>query len=102
MSRPNFISHEDIVRWDDNLQNDPYLSPDILSQPIILELCYAGLWLTEELTELRCPDEYIVRIQYTAGKLSYGRDPWEVHQQLLDEYIANTLQFEEEPNPTLN
>src|SRR5271165_1246976 len=102
MSRPNFISHQDIVRWDNNLQNDPYLSPDILSQPIIREVCYCGLWLVEELEKLQCPLEYRVRIQYTAGKLSYGRDPWEVHQELLEGYVMNTLQFEEEPNPTLN
>jgi hypothetical protein len=102
MTRPNFISHNDIVRWDNNLQNDPNLHPDILSQPIIVEVCYAGLWITEQLQQLQCPDEYIGRIQYTAGMLSNGRDPWEVHQKLLDGYVMNTLQFEEEPNSTLN
>ena len=52
-----------------------------------------GLWLVEELTKLSCPEIMIVRIQFSAGKASFGKDPWKIHQSFLDGYINNTLDF---------
>jgi hypothetical protein len=98
MPRPDFVTNEDIARWSENIDNDPRLSPALKEQAIIREICYAGLWLTEELEKLKCPEEMIVRIQYTAGKLSYGRDIWEVHQMILDGYKLNEIEFEMDPS----
>jgi hypothetical protein len=92
--RPDFVTNEDIHRWSVNIRTDPAMKP-YLDQPIILEACYAGLWLCEELEKVGCADELIVRIQYTAGQLCYGqKDPWKVHQEMLDAYNKNELEFE--------
>ncbi len=94
MARPEFITNEDIARWSEMIDAD--LSPTLAESAIIKEVCYAGLWLAEQLHFLKCQEELIIRIQWTAGKLSFGRDPWEVHQQILDDYINNKLVFEED------
>jgi hypothetical protein len=100
MSRPEFVTNEDVARWSDNIDNDSNLSEALTQNPIIRELCFAGLWLGEELQKLECPDEMIVRIQYTAGKLSFGRDPWETHQKTLESYKLNELEYESESKLT--
>lgn len=102
MSRPNFISNEDIIRWSRSIDLDHSLSAELRKSSIIIEVCFAGLWLTEELFKLNCPDIIVARIQWTAGKLSYGRDPWAIHQQILEEYNNNTLVFEDTPIKDLN
>src|SRR5271166_4643171 len=98
MSRPDFVTNEDIVRWSDNIDNDVNVK-NLVQNPIIRELCYAGLWLCEELEKLECPQILITRIQYTAGKLSFGRDMWEVHQKILHDYQNNDLQYAESSEP---
>lgn len=97
MKRPDFITQEDIVRWDDNLQNDMSLPTAIkLAQqlPLFKEVMYTGLWLAEELTKLKCNEILITRICYTTGRLSFGQDPWEVAQDMLTAYQKNELEFE--------
>jgi len=101
MSRPEFVTNEDIARWSENIDNDPKLPVTLSSNPVIREVCYAGLWLCEELEKLGCPEELITRIQFTAGRAAYGRDPWEVHQELLNGYKNNELEYEVDPE-TLN
>jgi len=98
MTRPKFITNEDITRWSNNIDQDPYISTAMRENETIREVCYAGLFLIEELEKLKCPNSLINRIQYTAGKLSFGRDIWEVHQDILEKYKNNELIFEEENN----
>jgi hypothetical protein len=102
MPRPDFITNEDIIRWSNYIEEDKFTPPDLLKSAIIREVCYSGLWLSEQLEKLQCPDSIIVRIQWTAGKLSYGRDPWEVHQEMLKQYQDNTLVFESDDSAALN
>lgn len=102
MPRPNFIKEEDIKRWSDSIDNDPNIPKDISNFTVIKEVCIAGLWMSEELQKLNCPESLIVRIQYTAGKISFGKDPWDVHQQILNNFINNKLDFEEAPDEKLN
>ena len=102
MNRPEFITNEDIARWSDNIDRDPYFSPALLCSPLIREVCFAGLWLTEKLEKLNCPPTIITRIQWTAGKLSFGKDIWEVHQEILEKYKNNELVFEEDPSEINN
>jgi len=92
--RPEFVTETDIARWDANMEDDPYLPAALIQEPTIREVCYAGLWLAEQLAALECPSEWITRIQFTGGRLSFGREPWEVHQQLLESYKLNELEFE--------
>lgn len=94
MNRPTFISSEDIARWSENIDNDPNLPSYVAQEPIIREVCYAGLWLAEELDKLGCPKNFIQRIQFTAGRLSFGRDTWQVHQDMLENYKQNKLTYE--------
>jgi len=96
MNRPDFITDEDISRWSENIDNDPNLPSYMASEPTIREVCYAGLWLSEKLSELNCPDIFIQRIQYTAGRLSFGRDIWQVHQDILENFKQNKLNYEVE------
>lgn len=102
MRRPNFVTPEDISRWSNNIDKDSAIPKALKESTIIREVCYSGLWLSEELFKLKCPDEIIVRIQWTAGKLSFGRDTWEVHQNILQEYKDNKLIFEDESNIEIN
>lgn len=93
MSRPEFVTYEDTLRWDDQIKADN-IPEAVLNEPILIEVMYAGLWLVEQLRQLKCPDEYVVRIQYTAGAGSFGREPWEVHMSYLQAYKDNDLEFE--------
>ena len=102
MTRPDFITNLDILRWSSTIDSDPYTPKEVLESPVIREVCYAGLWLVEELGKLKCPDSILVRIQWTAGKMSYGRDPWDIHQMILQKYKDNTLVFESDDSQTLN
>lgn len=94
MSRPDFVTQEDITRWDTNIKQDTGLVSQLATVPLVKEVIYAGLWLAEQLKELGCNPLLITRVQYTAGQLCYGRDPWEVVQELLTAYKNNDLVFE--------
>lgn len=96
MLRPNFVTEEDILRWDNIIDNDPLMPKSLASSPTIREVCYAGLWLYDELESLSCPDSIIFRIQDAAGRLSFGRDTWEVSAKLLESYKNDELIFEED------
>jgi hypothetical protein len=98
MSRPDFVTDEDISRWNTHMNDNPQLPQLLISNPTIREVCYAGEWLSEELDKLDCPEEFLNRILFTAGKLSFGRDPWEIHQQMLNSYNLNELDYETEPS----
>ena len=100
--RPDSITNEDIIRWNNNINNDPSFPQEYLESEVIMEVCRAGLYLTEELERLQCPEELIVRIQFSAGKASFGNDCWDVHQQFLSGYINNQLDFEIENCNDLN
>jgi hypothetical protein len=92
-----YVSIEKIREYDENIDNDSNIPQAIKNDPIIREVCRAGLYLADQLDALDCPDDLIVRIQYTAGKLSFGRDIWETHQSVLQSYINNDIQVEPEP-----
>ena len=98
MTRPTTLSYQDFQRWETNIQQDSGIPASIKKNPIIMEVLFAGLWLAEELSRLLCPPEYITRIQYTAGQISFGRDPWEVHLDVLERYKSNELQFDPDPD----
>ena len=93
MSRPDFVTNEDIARWSENIDNDSALE-QMRGITLIREMFYAGLWLAEQLQQNNCSPENIVRLQYTAAQLSFGKDPWQVHQEMLDDYINNRIEFE--------
>lgn len=97
MPRPDFITNEDILRWSEEIDSDPEMGT-LGTFAIIREVCYAGCWLREELQKLQCPEENIIRIQYTGGAMSFGHDAWEIHQNLLKLYKNNELEFEIEPS----
>lgn len=71
MKRPDYVTYEDIERWQDLIDNDSTFPKEFKDEIILKEVCFAGLWLVEKLQALDCPDEIIARIQYTAGKLSF-------------------------------
>jgi hypothetical protein len=98
MPRPDHITNECITRYQETIQQDPYFPKELLGVPMIMEVCYAGAYLAEKLEQLLCPEELIIRLQFHGGKLSFGRDPWEVHQQLLKDYKNDTLEYEAEPS----
>jgi hypothetical protein len=92
-----YVSLEKIKEYDDNIDKDPYIPQMIKDNATIREVCRAGLYLVEQLEALQCPAEYVIRIQYTAGRCSFGREPWEVHQQFLESYKLNEMEFEPDP-----
>lgn len=97
MPRPTSVTNEDIARFSENIDNDPNMDPALAESPIIREVCYAGQWIHDKLTELHCDEVLIARIMYTAGALSFGRkDPWTVHQEILSKYLENELEYEDD------
>jgi hypothetical protein len=97
MPRPNSVTNEDILRWSEKIDNDPKMPVNLAQNPIIREVCYAGQWLNDKLTELRCDEVLIGRMMYTGGALSFGRkDPWSIHQEIYDRFVDGTLEFEPE------
>lgn len=96
MKRPEFITNEDISRWSEIIDNDPTIPKELVQQAIVREVFYAGLYLSEQLEKLECPAELLVRIQFSAGKYSFGRDPWAAHLEILDLYKNNQLKFEKD------
>lgn len=94
MPRPDFINNTQIKEWDEVIELDKNIPNELKKSSIIKEVCYAGLWLVEELEHLNCPDSLIFRIQFTAGKLSFGRDPWEISEMILLKYKNNELDIE--------
>lgn len=101
MSRPENISEQDIKRWDETLKDDKIMSKMKYSD-VFKEVLYANLYLREQLETLDCPEDLIVRINYTAGKMSFGRDPWDVSEYLLEQYKGNELVLESDPNAETN
>ncbi len=97
MKRPEFVTEEDIARWSKAIDEDT-LAQSFAQFPAIREVCYAGAWLGEELEKLGCPEDLLVRIQFTAGRLSFGRDAWTAHQKVLEAYKNNELELEPEPS----
>jgi hypothetical protein len=51
---------------------------------------------------VECPESLILRIRWTAGALSFGRDIWKIHQDILQKYKDNELIFEEDPDEIKN
>ena len=94
MARPSFITNEDIVRWSKEIENDTNLPKDLIKLPIIREICFAGLWLNEELAKLSCPNSLIEKIQLSAASASFGKNNfWYIHQTFLENYKENKLNF---------
>jgi hypothetical protein len=96
MPRPDFITQEHIDRYQTQIQDDSIVK-QFQDIPLIMEVCYAGCYLEEELKKLNCPEGRILDLQFHAGRASFGRDPWDVHLQLLEEYRNGTVEFEEDP-----
>jgi hypothetical protein len=94
MPRPSFITQQDIERFDANLDADPNVSSLLKNVPEIREVCYSGIWIGEELGKLECPEVLITRIQFTAGRLSFGNDCWKIHQDILEDYKIGKLNVE--------
>lgn len=94
MSRPNFITQEDIDRWSLKIDQDPNISKGLASSDAIREVCYSGQYLVEQLQLLNCPDYLIGQIQFSAGAACFGKDPWEIHLQVLNDYKLGKLQFD--------
>ena len=98
-----YVSFEKIQEYDDRIDNDPLMDVNLARDPIIREICRAGQYLADHLSELNCPDHIIGRILYTAGGLCFGRKyPWQVHHDILQRFVDGTLEFEPEPDILLN
>jgi hypothetical protein len=97
MPRPSTISLDDLQRWDFTINSDSQLDPKWSSNPIFREVLYAGQYLSDQLRLLHCSETLIGQILYSAGQMSFGRkDPWEIHLEILQRYLNNSLIFEQD------
>jgi hypothetical protein len=102
MPRPDFITDSDIERWTMMLDYETRMPKAAFESMGFKEMCFSGMWLGEELEKLGCPELLVVRILFTAGKLSFGRDAWEVSIMVLEKYKNNELQIEAESDIMTN
>lgn len=91
MNRPDYISPEDVLRWDEMINNDTMVPGTLKDQAMIREIMIAGFWLMEQLETLGCEEHLIVQLQYTLGAKSFGANCWVIAQELLTAYKANEL-----------
>jgi len=91
-----YVTFEQVNAYDVSIDNDPYIDQIIKNNKIIREVCRAGIYLYESLLDLDCPPLIILKIQWLAGKLSYNKDPWEVHFSMIENYKNNSLILEQE------
>jgi hypothetical protein len=96
MKRPDFVDNDMITRWGDALDKDGMVPEFFKKTDLLREIMFAGFWLLEELTRLKCESDTIVRIQFTHGSMSYGNDTWKVAEDLLTAYKAGELEFVDE------
>lgn len=92
-----YVTYDQIDSYDASIDNDPYIDNFIKSNKKIREVCRAGLYLYESLQNLNCHPSLIIKIQFTAGKLSYNKDPWEIHFSMIEKYKNNSLILEKYP-----
>lgn len=80
MIRPDFITTEQITTWDLHLKQDQDLlgimPEELINQPEIKEVLYAGLWLVDQLRNFGQDEQTVMDIQYAHGRQSFGNDPW--------------------------
>ncbi len=91
-----YLTSDQLIAFDQLIDQDKNIPSFCKQNEVIREVCRCGLWLAQELEKLNCPETLIVRIQWTAGKLSFGKDPWTVHKKILADYQNNSLIFENE------
>jgi len=94
MNRPNFITTDQIDRWNIAVDNDPLLPDGFKKLPRLREVIYAGFWLVETLRELNASEEHIFQLKFYHGQSSFGRDCWEVAQNLIEMYESGEIEFE--------
>jgi len=91
-----YLTSDQLTQFDQIIDRDQNIPSFCKTNEVLREVCRCGLWLASELDKLNCPESLIIRIQWTAGKLSFGKDPWKVHQKILADYQNNSLIFENE------
>jgi hypothetical protein len=96
-----FLTDEQLQQYDQNIDEDiskifetGEIPQSFKNNETLREVSRAGLWVAEQLDQLGCNPILIARIQFTVGGLSFGRDPWEVAQEVLEAYKNNDLEFE--------
>lgn len=94
------LSSDQIQLYDDIIDNDNTIADEYKTDPTVREVMRAGLFLAHQLDNMKCPHETILRIQYTAGEMSFGHDPWEVVSELLEQYTSGTLEMEPSEDPS--
>lgn len=99
MSKPEFVTDEEIAELDRRIDaeiSDTILDVASLRQNTAArEVMRAGLWLTTELEKLGCNETLAFQFQYTFGQDSFGREPWELAQEMLNSYMNNTYTISE-------
>lgn len=93
MPKPNTVTDEQVAQWSKTLDDDLSTPLNYKLNPVIREVMIVGYWLAEELLKLSCPQEKILRIQYTVGAASFGRDAWDTAQNYIDKYKSGNLTF---------
>lgn len=91
-----YVSLNKIAEYDSNIDSDPRICLEHKQSTFIREVCRAGLYLLEQLKSVNCHESLLDKIQWTAGVLSYSKDPWEVHNSIFEQYKDNTLILETE------
>lgn len=89
-----YVSLNKILEYDFSINSDPLMSSDHKNSFDIREVCRAGLYLLEQLKKINCHPFLLNKIKWTAGFLSYKKDPWEIHNLVLEQYKNNTLVLE--------
>ncbi len=82
--RPPFITDADIIRWNNDINQDQQLREElggILAENHALrEVLLASHWLAEELETLNVSEFVMSAALHVFGKNCYNADPWQVAQ----------------------
>jgi hypothetical protein len=89
MPRPDTLTPEFLARAEKLFDDCPDVPDYAKKEPVrvrLLEIWIAGTVLQQGLQDRGCDPEFAQQIGFAHGQLSFGRDPWDAGEAILNAY----------------
>jgi hypothetical protein len=85
-SRPDFIRPQDLIRWNKAIDSDESVPFSFKDMAPFREILFASFYLVEQLKKAGLQSDEIGGVRYQHGYQSFGNNPWDIAEELLNEY----------------